>query len=174
MADKKAMAGRRPPSLKLWRAEGEKMKWSYFVIEPFTVSVNYELSVEEMIAEGNYDQVTTDIAKKLHPFKKMVSGEVNLNLITYGPNHPFTKDILKMYEKYNLRTANVPETLAFGKQYPNEQKKEYLLTALSPTWQLILWRNIINEPKREILRTLRTHHFVKIWPTETKFLAACK
>jgi hypothetical protein len=149
------------------------MSFDYFVIEPFTISVNYDLSLEEMIRAGKYNRIDTSIKEKVAPLKKTGTIETELNLIRFGSNMSNAK-IFKMFEKYNLRPANIHELLAFGAKYPNKQKIRPIV-AIGLIWHISLGNIILTSSGRfQILSTLISTKFVTKWPYYVKFLAACK
>ena len=148
------------------------MQWSYFVIEPFTVTVNYRQSLKEMIIAGNYDKVDEGINEKLFPFKRRDAVNTCLNLIKFGKDMT-NSEIFRLYEKYNIRSANAPELLAFSIKYPNKQKKHRII-ALGNTYSMFLGYRISIVEKYTILRTLTMYEFTKRWPKDTKFLTASK
>lgn len=153
--------------------QGGNMPFDYFVIEPFTISVNYNLSLDEMIRAGKYNRIDAGIKDKIIPFKKIGTMETELNLIRFSSSMSNSK-IYKMFEKYNLHPANAPELLAFGAKYPFKQKIRPIV-ALGPVWHISLGNIILpRNGKFHMLSTLTSTKFTTKWPYYVKFLAACK
>lgn len=149
------------------------MPFDYFVIEPFTIFVDYNKSIEEMFSEGKYDKVPKDIKSKISSFEKQGVVETKVNLIKFG-SCLFSREILDTFNQYNLRSANAPELLAFGAKYPHMQKYRPIV-AINYLWQISLNNIVIDKAYGfKILRTIVAEKFNGKWPCHIKFLAACK
>ena len=99
----------------------------------FKVTVNYDLSVEFLVANGKYSWVNNDITSKNFPTTR--KGEVTLSLELVHLNQVLTsEEVLKELDKRGLRPAELHELLSFGAQYPEEQRK-YPIVALGSVWQ---------------------------------------
>ncbi|MFH0840557.1 MAG: hypothetical protein V1865_01020 [bacterium] len=109
-------------------------------IKEWPVRINYDQSLEEMIAAGNYktrekdgidyDWTMDDINSK--NFSINGKGLVDVNLITVNFNRlMYLTEVFLEFEKLNLRPANIEELLAFGEQYPEEQRKYSIVTLSS-------------------------------------------
>lgn len=95
--------------------------------------VNYDLSVESLVAQGKYDWKNADINSK--HFQTIRKGEATLNLELVHLNQVLTsEEVLKELDKRGLRSAELHELLSFGAQYPEEQRK-YPIVALGSVWQ---------------------------------------
>lgn len=88
----------------------------------FRIVVDYSKSLAEMISVGNYDWANSDISEKNFPVKGNGHVELNIELIHYDKRME-SDDIVRDMESRNLRLITPPELLAFGKAYPDKQRK---------------------------------------------------
>lgn len=102
-------------------------------VTTYPVTVDYGLSLSEMIKAGHYDYANSDITAKNFP-KTEMSGKVKTNLELVHLNHSATTDeVLAHMEAQGFRPATLPELLAFGKMYPDVQR-EFPVVALGSSW----------------------------------------
>jgi len=103
----------------------------------FSATVNYDLSLDEMIAAGkyDYDYVSVDFTTKGFLAGKKGQTGVNFTLVQLIDTVATDTDtvvadtVLKRLNDLGLRAATLPELLAFGAKYPDEQRK-YPIAAL--------------------------------------------
>lgn len=101
--------------------------------EVFPTKVNYDLSVESLVAQGEYDWANSGINSK--HFQTAKKGEAALNLELVHLNQVLTsEEAIAELKKRGLRHAEPHELLSFGVQYPEEQRK-YPIVALGSVWQ---------------------------------------
>ena len=136
----------------------------------FSISVNYDLSVESLVAQGKYDWKSSYITSK--NFSTTRKGEATLNLELVPLNQVLTsEEVIAELKKQGLRPAELHELLAFGAKYPDEQKK-YLIVALGS-----VWRDWSGDRGVAYLyggcdeRGLSLHFFVRRWSVYRRFLA---
>lgn len=99
----------------------------------FPVTVNYDLSVESLVAHGKYDLKNDSINSK--NFQTERKGTQTITLEPVHLNQTLTsEEVLKELEKRGLRPAELHELLSFGIQYPNEQRN-YPIMALASVWR---------------------------------------
>ncbi len=98
----------------------------------FRLVVDYNQSLAEMIVRGKYDWVNFDISEKHFPVARRGTDELELQLVHL--NRAVSSDeVLRELEKLGLRPATLPELLAFGAAYKEEQRK-YPIVALGSVW----------------------------------------
>lgn len=98
-----------------------------------SVVVNYDLSLNGMIKAGKYDWVNQDITAEHFPIKG--EGESKLNLEFFHFNRIMESDeVFAEMDEAGYRPATIEELLALGAQYPEEQRK-YFIVALGSVWQ---------------------------------------
>lgn len=102
-------------------------------IGTFRVQVNYDLRLEAAIKSGNYDWKNDDINDKNFPSKRSGSAELDIRLVHFNKDMSY-EDILKELDKMSLRPAELPELLALGAKYPDEQRK-YPIVAMGSMWR---------------------------------------
>ncbi|MBI1956993.1 MAG: hypothetical protein HYS44_00845 [Candidatus Niyogibacteria bacterium] len=101
-----------------------------------SVTVNYGLSLAEMIAAGHYDWVNNDITAKRFPVKG--EGVVNVEIQLVHLNCTMeSDDILRELDTMGLRPATIEELLAFGAKYPDIQC-EFPIVALGSVCRRVL------------------------------------
>lgn len=100
----------------------------------FSVTVDYNMTVEEMVAAGCYDRKNWDIDSKNFKVEGRGRIEVDLELVHFGRVMSSDEVLKELYQK-GLRPAKLEELLAFGAKYPDEQRK-YPVVALGSVWRL--------------------------------------
>lgn len=99
----------------------------------FPTKVNYDLSMESLMAQGNYGWKNSDINSK--HFQTARKGEATLNLEVVHLNQQLaSEEVIAELKKRGLRPAEIHELLFFGAQYPDEQRK-YSIVALGSVWR---------------------------------------
>ena len=99
----------------------------------FKVIVDYDKSLKDMISAGKYDQIGSDVTEKHFPISGNGKAEVNLELVRLNKRIS-SKDAIVELKKLGTRPATLPELLAFGVAYPEEQRK-LPIVALGSVWQ---------------------------------------
>jgi len=86
------------------------------------IVVDYDLSLQEMIAAGQYDLVNDDITPERFPVIGKGVMQLISQLVHFNRNIS-SDDAEKELDKKGLRPATLAELLAFGKTYPEVQRK---------------------------------------------------
>ncbi len=98
----------------------------------FPVTIDYSMSLAEMIRAGHYDSVNGNINEKNFPIKGR--GKVTENLILFHLERSAnTYEVLYELDSHDLKPASVEHILAFGATYSGKQKK-FPIIALGSTW----------------------------------------
>lgn len=104
----------------------------------FKVTVDYSRSLAEMIASGKYSWVHSEITEKHFPLPKIpagVSAKLDLNLeLVHVKRYISSNDAIAELKRRGMRPTIPPELLAFGKKYPEEQRKSPIV-ALGSVWR---------------------------------------
>lgn len=105
-------------------------------VPQYSAVVNYDLSLTEMIADGEYDGTDNIGADN---FSIEGKGQVKVDFILVLASHSILMDtiretipmdtVLKELDYQGLRPATIAELLSFGAKYPDEQRK-YPIVAL--------------------------------------------
>jgi len=99
----------------------------------YPLTVNYDQSLEQMIAAGRYDWKNDDIKPKHFPVKG--EGKVNVEITFVHHNRVMsTDDVLKDLDTRGLRPIKIEELLALGAAKP-ELQQEFPIIALGSVWQ---------------------------------------
>jgi hypothetical protein len=101
--------------------------------ETFPLAVNYDLSVEEAIAAGDYQAVNADISGRNFSWTRRGKVDAEIVLVRFDQRMS-SEDVLRGLEQEGLRAAELPELLAFGAAYPDEQRK-FSVVGLGSVWQ---------------------------------------
>ncbi|MBI4991662.1 MAG: hypothetical protein HZB99_00390 [Candidatus Harrisonbacteria bacterium] len=105
-------------------------------VETFPISVNYDLSVESMVAMGKYDGQNYNFTTKNFPTIR--KGEVDLVLGLVHFNGVLTsEEALKELDKMGYRPAELRELLVFGAKYSdiwNQFPPVVSVVALGSVW----------------------------------------
>ena len=137
----------------------------------FPTKVNYDLSIESLIAQGKYDWKNDSITSQ--NFQTTRKGEATINLEPVHLNQFLTSDeVIAELKKKGLRPAEPHELLSFGIQYPEEQRK-YPIVALGSVWRFwhgdrdvpFLWSDDV------VVRRLYLLYFDFRWREDFRFLA---
>ena len=104
----------------------------------FRIVVDYSKSLAEMIRAGNYNDVDDDITGSHFPVKGQGNVELEVEIVHYDKSMT-SEDIVRDMESRGLRSATLPELLAFGAFFPDKQR-EFLIMALGSVWRE---RNVI-------------------------------
>ncbi len=99
----------------------------------YTVSVDYGMSVEELVHLGCYDWSNSDITSRHFPTQRTGKAEVAIELIRFG-RAIGSCEALRELGKMGYRPAEIHEFLAFGAKYPNIQW-EFPVVALGSVWR---------------------------------------
>jgi len=88
----------------------------------FPITVDYDSTIEEMVASGKYNWSNSDISSRHFPIGAKGKMEVNIELVHF--NRIMESDeVLREFDKQGLRPATLPELLAFGASYPEKQRE---------------------------------------------------
>jgi hypothetical protein len=98
----------------------------------YPVTIDYRQTLESMIKAGRYDRVNSDITDKHFPVS---AGDTDVVIELVHLNRDASSDdVLAELQRRGLRPATLPELLAFGATYP-EQQREFPIVALGSVWQ---------------------------------------
>lgn len=78
-----------------------------------TVTVNYDLSIADMIAAGRYDQKSDEINELNFPTQGRGTNKAEITLFHFG-ERVYTDAVLAELDKHGYRPATLPELLALG------------------------------------------------------------
>jgi len=98
----------------------------------FPVTVDYTKSLDEMIKAGGYDWKNEDITAERFPVKGEGTAERKLVLVHLGRDAT-TDEALAEMKRRGLKPAGIEDLLAFGAEYPDEQRK-LLIIVLASSW----------------------------------------
>jgi hypothetical protein len=98
----------------------------------FRVTVNYDLSVEEMIRAGKYDRASSEINSQNFPAEKKGVSDLLIHLVRFD-GFMESEEVLRELDKQGLRPATLPELLALGAQHPYLQRR-FPIVALGLVW----------------------------------------
>jgi len=103
----------------------------------YKVLVDYEQTLQQMIAVGKYDYANSDINSNNFPITGNGKQEVIVELVHYGRDMT-TDDVLKDLESKGMRPAILPELLSLGATYSEKQCEkqcEFPIVALGSVWR---------------------------------------
>ena len=141
--------------------------------DTFPVTVNYDLSVEEAIAAGNYQAVNAEINAKNFPSTQSGQAALEVVLVRFE-NRMKSEDVLQELDKDGLRAAELPELLVFGAKYPDVQRK-FSIAGLGSVWQdRKHYRNVPCLYEASEGRYLDLHWWDDGWYSYTRFAAVHK
>ncbi|NCO05162.1 MAG: hypothetical protein GW939_03370 [Candidatus Magasanikbacteria bacterium] len=101
-------------------------------LQDYHVTVDYGMTVEQMVEAGRYDWKNSDVSSRNFQVKGEGLVEVNLELVHL--NKVASTSEAKAYLDANgLRAATIEELLAFGATFPDVQR-EFPIVALGSSW----------------------------------------
>jgi hypothetical protein len=139
----------------------------------FPIVVNYDLSVEQAIAAGDYQAVHGEITAANFPSTR--SGQANLEIVLVRFDHRMKSEhVLQELDKEDLRAAELPEFLAFGAKYPDVQRK-FSVAGMGSVWRDRKgYRNVPCLYEASEGRYLDLHWWDDGWYSYTRFAAVRK
>ena len=152
----------------------------------FPVTVDYTQTLAQMIAAGNYDSVDSGITDKHFPLPSIPTGlplstgsgqatKADLKLRLFYINRSInSNDTIAELKQKGLRPATLPELLAFGATYPEEQRK-YPIVALGSVWRRWFgYRLVPCLYGNDVRRFLLLRYFFSAWLEDWRFAAVCE
>ena len=96
-------------------SQGEKADCQY------PITVDYNISLSQMLERGHYDKINQQILPAFFPFKGngLVNTTCKIVKIDGDSRVIDNSDVLKYFDALNLRAATLPELLAFAATYGN-------------------------------------------------------
>lgn len=99
-----------------------KIDFYYYYTNYFlSIPVDYTLTLEKMIAAGNYDWKGEGVTSDKFPINKRKNGNVTINLVHFDREIK-PDDAIARLDEMGLRPAEFPELLALGAKLPNLQR----------------------------------------------------
>lgn len=138
----------------------------------YPITINYGLSLAEMIKVGKYDSVNSDITEKHFPVNGKGTNEVVTELVHFN-RFIESDEVIQELDKRGFRPATIEELLAFGTKYP-EMQKQFSIVALGSFWQHLGRRHIPFLWCDSNERHLYLHWFEYRWRGNYRFLAVRK
>ena len=86
------------------------------------LTIDYGMSLTDMIDAGGYDWTNSDVTAKRFPVSGSGKVEISAELVHFDRNIT-SDDAVKGMVKRGLRPATFAELLAFGAKYPEDQRK---------------------------------------------------
>jgi len=136
----------------------------------YSITVDYNRSLAEMIEAGNYDWFNDDINRENFPVSGESKHQVPVTLFHFD-RYIKSDDAIAEMKKEGYRPAKIEELLALGSAQPDLQR-EFPIIALGSAWRNLdgprdvpaLWSNTGG-------RSLHLHWFEYEWARLARFLA---
>ncbi|MBI5254717.1 hypothetical protein HY932_03000 [Candidatus Falkowbacteria bacterium] len=100
----------------------------------YPITVDYDLTIEEAVRLGGYDQSDANIASEHFATKRHGTAEIMMMLPILNPIRISADGALRELKKMALRPAEPRELLAFGAKY-HDILHDFLAIALGSTWR---------------------------------------
>lgn len=138
----------------------------------FLLTVDYNQSLEQMIAAGQYDWKNSDITAKRFPIKG--EGAVEFEARYFHFNHSISSEnVIQEMKKASWEPAAIEHLLAFGEKNPEEQRK-FPIIGLGSVAGVDGDRGVPCLYGLDAGRGLRLHWFDSAWSSDYRFLAVRK
>lgn len=99
----------------------------------FTLTINYDQTVEEMVESGKYSFANSNITSQNFHIQQSGTHQVEVILVHF--DQEMTSDQVKTkLDEMGLRPAELPELLALGTNHPDLQR-QFPIIALGSVWQ---------------------------------------
>ncbi len=98
----------------------------------YPITVDYDLSLTQMIRQGRYSRHDENIIDTHFPIKGEGAISFDLELISFDRKLPI-QEVLTELESRGLVPAKIEHLLAFGAQYPDTQR-EFFIVAFGSSW----------------------------------------
>lgn len=143
------------------------------IAEFFPISIDYAMSLADMIATCKLDWVNNDITQEHFQITGNGTVELTSGLIHYA--RPMSTDnILMDLDRRGYRPATLPELLAFGAKFP-EKQREFPIVALASVCRLSYGnRYVACLDGGASGRYLRLYYLEHAWSSHCRFLAVRK
>lgn len=139
----------------------------------FTVMVNYDLPLKEMIKAGEYDWVNSDITQKYFPVKGNGQAERELILVHFGRSMSSDK-VLNELTRQGLKPAKIEDLLALG-SLRKELQRKFPIIAFGSVWTIPDgYRFVTYLSGRDSERRLDLYWYDLVWGDICRFLASRK
>ena len=139
----------------------------------FPIVVNYDLSLEDAIAAGDYQTVNSSITSKTFSSAQHGQAELQINLIRFEQRMT-SEDVLRELEKEGLRAVELRELLAFGATHPDVQRK-FSVVGLGSVWHDRKgYRNVPCLYAASEGRYLDLHWWDDAWYSHSRFAVVSK
>jgi hypothetical protein len=107
----------------------------------FSVTVNYNQALAQMIKAGNYNWANDDITSEHFPIVGVGEKEYKL-VYVHLDRSATTKEVLEEMNRRGLEPAKIEHLLFFGAKYPEEQRK-FPIVELGSDWVHPLGRRLV-------------------------------
>lgn len=105
-----------------------------FFLPNFTVPVNYDHTVEELIKAGNFEWTGEGITSSNFPSNEFGQKEVTIFLFIFDFDIR-SENVIKIMDNQGFRPANLKELLSLGTRYSDFKSKDWVVVALGSTWR---------------------------------------
>jgi hypothetical protein len=99
----------------------------------YVISMDYAMSIEELVRLGKYDWINENITAKHFPTKRTGKAGIKIELVRFDRTIS-SEEALKEIDEMGYRAAEACELLTFGRYYPDVQR-EFPIVALGSFWQ---------------------------------------
>ena len=140
------------------------------VHQTFKVVVDYSRDLAQMIADGAYDYVNSDITADHFPTKGEGKQEREIELFHFNRTIS-SDDAIKEMVASGYRPAFIEELLAFG-QAQSELQRQFPIVALGSVWRFPFGHRCIPDLNRYgAERNLNLNYFENDWNEDCRFAA---
>ena len=140
------------------------------VDQTFEIVVDYDQTLEQMIAAGRYDWVNSDITATRFPVKGEGKKELIGQLIHFN-RAMSSEEVKKELDTKGLRPATHEEALAFRAQRSEFQCDEFAVVAIGSFTKIHGSRNVMYIDAIELKRRLDLACLDSDWNGRCRFLA---
>lgn len=141
--------------------------------EVYPIQVNYDLPLRDAIDAGDYQAVNASITGDNFPQARHGHASLEIFLMRFV-GRMTSEEVINALSKEDLRPADLPEFLAFGAAYPQEQRR-FSIICLGSVWQdKKHYRNVPCLYEASEARSLDLHWWDDGWYSYSRFAAVRK
>lgn len=137
--------------------------------EEYSLVIDHGMAIEELVRLGEYDSVNKNITSRNFPTTRTGEEETTAILVHFDRDIE-SDDAVKELDAIGLRPAEADETLAFGKQYPDKQRK-FPIVGLGSVVQLSGVRYVLYLAGWDGKRGANLRYWDGRWGCDYRFLA---
>lgn len=143
----------------------------------FTVTVNYDKSVDNLVADGKYDRSDADITSDNFPSSEKGQATITIYLVRFD-HYANRNEAINELDCLGFRPATLKELLSLVIQFPPDILKKYMIVILGSTWRnsmgYFCYPMLIYYPDEDVRRLYLDCSVIGGWYSHYRYAAVLK